>query len=105
MALLMIDKNKYKFARWLCSEIRHALLESSPQRNGGGKDLQRNSRSAEFAVMCRCRGHCRKRGRRDWIDDLRDGLKQFWCEMKAQEEQNIQRLKDLIKQEVRNECF
>jgi hypothetical protein len=37
--------------------------------------------------------------------EWRDGLRQFWCEMKSQEQQNIQRLKELITQEVRSGCF
>jgi hypothetical protein len=37
----------------------------------------------------------------DWRDDLR----QFWCDAKAMEQQAIQRLKELIAQEVRNGCF
>jgi len=37
--------------------------------------------------------------------EWRDGLKQFWSDMKSEEQQNIRRLKDLIGQEVRNNCF
>ena len=37
--------------------------------------------------------------------EWRDELKQFWCELKRQEEQNVRRLKELIEQEVRNKCF
>jgi len=37
----------------------------------------------------------------EWREDLR----QFWCDAKAMEKQAIQRLKELIAQEVRNECF
>jgi hypothetical protein len=37
----------------------------------------------------------------EWRDDLR----QFWCDAKALEQQAIQRLKELITQEVRNGCF
>ena len=37
----------------------------------------------------------------EWRGDLR----QFWCDAKAMEKQAIQRLKELIAQEVRNECF
>lgn len=37
----------------------------------------------------------------EWRDDLR----QFWCDAKALERQAIQRLKELIAQEVRNGCF
>jgi hypothetical protein len=37
--------------------------------------------------------------------DWRDNLKQFWTDLKAQEEQNIQRLKQLLKEEIQNDCF
>ena len=37
--------------------------------------------------------------------EWRDGLRQFWCDAKAMEQQAIQRLKELIAQEVRNGCF
>ncbi len=37
--------------------------------------------------------------------EWRDELRQFWMDAKALEQQAIQRLKELIKQEVRNECF
>jgi hypothetical protein len=37
--------------------------------------------------------------------DWRDSLRQFWCDMKAQEEHNIQRLKELLAGELRNNCF
>lgn len=37
----------------------------------------------------------------EWRDDLR----QFWCDAKALEKQAIQRLRELIAQEVRNNCF
>jgi hypothetical protein len=37
--------------------------------------------------------------------DWRDKLKQFWGDMKAQEERNVQRLKQLIKEEIENNCF
>jgi hypothetical protein len=37
----------------------------------------------------------------EWRDDLR----QFWMDAKALEQQAIQRLKELIAQEVRNGCF
>jgi predicted CoA-binding protein len=37
--------------------------------------------------------------------EWRDELRQFWMDAKAMEQQAIQRLKELIKQEVRNECF
>jgi hypothetical protein len=33
------------------------------------------------------------------------GLKHFWSDVKSQEQQNVQRLKELIGQEVRNGCF
>jgi hypothetical protein len=32
-------------------------------------------------------------------------LRQFWCDAKAMEQQAMQRLKELIAQEVRNDCF
>jgi hypothetical protein len=35
----------------------------------------------------------------------RNELKQFWRDVKAQEEENIKRLKGLIAEEVRNDCF
>ena len=34
-----------------------------------------------------------------------DGLLEFWCDMKAQEQQNIRRLKKLLAEELRNEFF
>jgi hypothetical protein len=37
--------------------------------------------------------------------EWRDELRQFWQDAKAQEKQAIQRLKELIIQEVRNNCF
>jgi hypothetical protein len=37
--------------------------------------------------------------------DWRDELLQFWCDMKMQEQQNIQRLKGLLIEEVRNDRF
>ena len=37
--------------------------------------------------------------------EWREELKQFWRDTKAQEKQAIQRLKELIIQEVRNDCF
>lgn len=37
--------------------------------------------------------------------DWRDNLKQFWCDMKEQEQKNIDRLKQLLKEEVSNGCF
>jgi hypothetical protein len=37
--------------------------------------------------------------------DWRDSLKQFWEEMKAEDEKNINRLKELIREEIRAECF
>ena len=37
--------------------------------------------------------------------EWRDNLLQFWCDAKAMEQQAIQRLKELIAQEVRNDCF
>lgn len=37
--------------------------------------------------------------------DWRDKIRQFWEEVKIQEEQNIRRLKELIREEIQNECF
>ncbi|MEZ6120025.1 MAG: hypothetical protein R3C28_26125 [Pirellulaceae bacterium] len=37
--------------------------------------------------------------------DWRDSLKQFWSDMKEQEQQNVDRLKQLLKEEVQNSCF
>lgn len=37
--------------------------------------------------------------------EARDEIKQFWKNMKSQEEENIKRLKGLVAQEVKNECF
>jgi hypothetical protein len=37
--------------------------------------------------------------------DWRDNIRQFWEDVKAQEEKNICRLKELIAEEIRNECF
>jgi hypothetical protein len=37
----------------------------------------------------------------EWREDLR----QFWMDAKAVEKQGIQRLRELIAQEVRNGCF
>ncbi|MFM8890904.1 MAG: hypothetical protein ACKOTB_04625 [Planctomycetia bacterium] len=37
----------------------------------------------------------------EWRDDIR----QVWCAAKAAEKQAIQRLRELIAQEVRNGCF
>jgi hypothetical protein len=37
--------------------------------------------------------------------DWRDELRQFWDEMKSQELNNIERLKTLLAQEIRNDCF
>jgi hypothetical protein len=37
--------------------------------------------------------------------EWRDEIAQFWRDAKAQEQQAIQRLKQLIKHEVRNDCF
>lgn len=34
-----------------------------------------------------------------------DNAKQFWIEVKTQEQQNVDRLKQLIADEVRNDCF
>ena len=37
--------------------------------------------------------------------DWRQPLKDFWCEVKAQEHKNIARLKELIKLEIEKNCF
>ena len=35
----------------------------------------------------------------------RDNLKQFWSDVKEQEQQNIDRLKELLKEEIGSGCF
>lgn len=37
--------------------------------------------------------------------DFRHQLVEFWQDIKAQEQTNIRRLKDLIRQEIQNDCF
>lgn len=37
--------------------------------------------------------------------EWRSDLTQFWSDMKSQEQENVRRLKELIAQEVLNECF
>ena len=37
--------------------------------------------------------------------DGHDAPQQFWRDMKSQEQANVKRLKELIAQEVRNDCF
>jgi len=37
--------------------------------------------------------------------EWRDGLREFWIGVKAQEEENIRQLKELLKQEIQNDCF
>lgn len=37
--------------------------------------------------------------------DFRQQLVDFWEGIKAQEKENIRRLKELIKQEIQNDCF
>jgi hypothetical protein len=37
--------------------------------------------------------------------EWRDKLRQFWCDMKDQERKNIERLKQLLKDEIDNGCF
>jgi len=37
----------------------------------------------------------------EWRDDMR----QFWCDAKVMEKQAIQRIRELISQEVMNGCF
>ena len=35
----------------------------------------------------------------------RDQIKQFWSDLKSQEQENINRLKQLMKEEINNNCF
>lgn len=37
--------------------------------------------------------------------DGHDNPKQFWSDVKSQEQENIKRLRELIAEEVRNDCF
>ncbi len=37
--------------------------------------------------------------------DWRENLREFWIELKQQEERNIERMKVLLAEEVRNDCF
>ncbi|MEX1229615.1 MAG: hypothetical protein WEB58_05205 [Planctomycetaceae bacterium] len=37
--------------------------------------------------------------------EWRSDLKEFWSDVKSQEQENVRRLKELIAQEVRNDCF
>jgi hypothetical protein len=37
--------------------------------------------------------------------DRRNNLKEFWADLKEQEQNNITRLKQLIAEEIRNDCF
>lgn len=37
--------------------------------------------------------------------EQREGLQQFWHDIKEQEEENIRRLRELIAKEVKNDCF
>ncbi|QDU74625.1 hypothetical protein Pan97_16370 [Bremerella volcania] len=37
--------------------------------------------------------------------DWRDNLRQFWCDVKEQEQQNVERLKQLLVEELHNGCF
>ena len=37
--------------------------------------------------------------------DWRDKPRQFWEDMKQQEQENIRRLKELLAEEIRNDCF
>lgn len=34
-----------------------------------------------------------------------DGIRSFWEDVKTQEQENIRRLKELIAQEIQNDCF
>jgi hypothetical protein len=37
--------------------------------------------------------------------EWRENLKHFWSDMKTQEQQNVARLKQLIREEVQSNCF
>jgi hypothetical protein len=37
--------------------------------------------------------------------DWRTNIRHFWVEMKEQERQNVARLKQLLEEEIRNQCF
>ena len=37
--------------------------------------------------------------------DWRHELREFWEQLKAQEQRNVDRLKELIREEVKNNCF
>ena len=37
--------------------------------------------------------------------ESRDNLKQFWTDVKSQEQENIRRLKQLIAEEIQSNCF
>ena len=37
--------------------------------------------------------------------DWREEIRQFWNEMKSQEQENIRRLKRLLAEEIQNGCF
>lgn len=37
--------------------------------------------------------------------EWRDGIRGFWENAKTQEQENIRRLKELIAEEIRNDCF
>jgi hypothetical protein len=37
--------------------------------------------------------------------DWRDNLRNFWEDLKHQEENNIHRMKQLLAEEIRNDCF
>lgn len=37
--------------------------------------------------------------------EWREGLHEFWCDMKRQEQENIKRLKGLLAEEMRAGCF
>ncbi len=37
--------------------------------------------------------------------EWRENIKRFWVDMKRYEQENINRLKELIKEEIRSDCF
>lgn len=37
--------------------------------------------------------------------ESRDEIKMLWSEMKAQEQQNVSRIKQVLKEEIQNGCF
>ncbi len=37
--------------------------------------------------------------------ESRNEIKKLWCEMKAQEQENVTRIKKVLKEEIQNGCF